>query len=137
MRNYLNLPNDKRDLFAENQAKKEKDIERALMWIKADTEGLFTLEMEFIGSEIQWENIMTSFKKFKKLFLSSDSNNKELVSQFIAKRHEFSLSERYYSLARVIRTLLAYEAQENDKDNYNEWLLWEQTVRRAMKIAND
>ncbi|RXY98558.1 hypothetical protein [Fictibacillus sp. S7] len=145
MKTYIVLPNDKRLSFAEKQAKKEEDIERALLWIKAVTEGKFTAEMEFVGTETQWKNIIQVFNKVSKILFSSNNNNMELISRFLVKRYEFSADERYVSLARVVKAIHYMDAHERfdtgegqafDDAFKKDSLVWEQIIRRAEQISN-
>ncbi|MGE1112160.1 hypothetical protein ACQJ0K_10390 [Priestia megaterium] len=121
----------------------ETNAVTALISIKEKTDGLFTGGKgytQFIGTDIQWNNIMKEFKQNKHLFLNPIDKS---ACHFLAENKEYRQPERYDTLAQIVSNLLGYERQEawdnGDKEVEGELLkdvvIWQYMNQYARKVA--
>ncbi|MED2919563.1 hypothetical protein P4324_12725 [Bacillus thuringiensis] len=85
---------------------------------------------------------MKQFKAVKGILLQDDSNNKELVSKYIANTNEVLQDERFFTLSQVVLILLGIQVQSaydvNDRTSYKRYLkevaIWQEIIQRANDI---
>ncbi|MHC5529513.1 hypothetical protein [Priestia megaterium] len=117
----------------------------ALISIKEKTDGLFTGSKgytQFIGTDIQLDNILTDFKQNKHLFLNPIDKS---VCHFLAENKEYRQPERHDTLAQIVSNLLGYESQtaydNGDKELEGELLkdvvIWQYMIQYARKLAGE
>ncbi|KWW53077.1 hypothetical protein AWW69_18960 [Bacillus cereus] len=136
----------RKSTFAQQQTEQEHIIKNALLI----TDLVADKQFETSGRDITYDStnhsyhfMMKQFKAVKKVLLQSDSNNKELVSRYIAKFNEQLHSTRYFNLSRVVLVLLGIEAQSaNDKQDeiahkqiLEEIAIWQDIIQRADAIV--
>ncbi|MGQ7776815.1 hypothetical protein [Bacillus sp. WC2507] len=138
----------RKSTFAQQQTEQEHIIKNALLIIDIVADKQFATsrrDITYDSTNRSYHFMMKEFKTVKKVLLQSDSNNKELVSRYIAKLNETLHSARHFNLSRVVLVLLGIEAQSAyDKQDelahkqiLEEIAIWQDIIQRADVIVNN
>ncbi|HFJ9456973.1 TPA: hypothetical protein ACGW7F_002165 [Bacillus cereus] len=134
--------------FVQQQAEQEHKIKTALMTIKYVTDGQFAVsgrDVAYNSTNNSYHDMMKQFKAVKEVLLQAESNNKELVSKYIASTNEVLQDECFFTLSRVVLILLGIEAQSAyDKQDelahkqiLEEIAIWQDIIQRADVIVKN
>ncbi|GAB6601444.1 hypothetical protein C2L96_25850 [Bacillus cereus] len=131
--------------FIQRQAEQEHKIKTALTTIKYVTDGQFVVsgrDVAYNSINHSYHEMIKQFKAVKEVLLQDNSNNKELVSKYIAKTNEVLQDERFFTLSQVVLILLGIQVQSaydvNDRTSYKQYLkevtIWQDIIQRANDI---
>lgn len=131
--------------FVQQQTEQEHKIKTALTTIKYVTDGQFAVsgrDVAYNSTNHSYHEMMKQFKAVKEVLLQDDSNNKELVSKYIANTNEVLQEERFFTLSQVVLILLGIQVQSaydvNDRTSYKQYLkeitTWQDIIQRANDI---
>ncbi|PEP03816.1 hypothetical protein CN577_24785 [Bacillus toyonensis] len=138
----------RKSTFAQQQTEQEHIIKNALLIIDLVADKQFETserDITYNSTNHSYHFMMKQFKAVKKVLLQSDSNNKELVSRYIAKLDETLNSARPFNLSRVVLVLLGIEAQAAydkqdeiaNKQSLKEIAIWQDIIQRADVIGKN
>ncbi|MDR4170364.1 MULTISPECIES: hypothetical protein [Bacillus cereus group] len=131
--------------FVQQQTEQEYKIKTALTTIKYVTDGQFAVsgrDVAYNSINHSYHEMMKQFKSVKEVLLQDDSNNKELVSKYIASTNEVLQDECFFTLSQVVLILLGIQVQSaynvNDRNSYKQYLkevaIWQDIIQRANDI---
>ncbi|WP_074618754.1 hypothetical protein [Bacillus cereus] len=138
----------RKSTFAQQQTEQEHIIKNVLLIIDLVADGQFEpsgRDITYDSTSNSYHFMMKQFKAVKEVLLQSDSNNKELISRYIAKMHQTLYSEHPFNLSRVVLILLGIEAQSAyDKQDeiahkqiLEEIAIWQDIIQRADIIEHN